>query len=643
MRTLSTLLRRGMAGVGLALLCHAAGAADDAGIKVVLNRQEVFLGESVSMEVQISGATDAPDPDLSAITNASIRLVGSMPQNRSYTTIINGQVQTERFLGRVFYYEVTPAAAGVFRAGPVAAVVRGKRLTHPGTTITVHGVEDQDIVRLSIEASRPAVLVDETFEVTLSIAIQALTGQFASYEPMDPRNPPHLDADYLDPTPIQGLVMPDMQKALDGVLAGGNTPGFTLNQFTRRREMPGIPFLGAGDPFREPARFRFEHKTTVTNNHTCHEYRFPLKFTPKKEGAYTFGPVTFKGNALVSVPTSAKPLFKQFFAVGPAVVVRVVPPPEEGRPPSFIGAVGSNLTAEATLDTQTCNIGDPLTLTLSVSGNANLENVFPLDLPTVPGLSRTFRIIEGVQTQTRERERRFLYTLRPTVAGTVELPPLPVSYYDVVSRSYQTVRTQPLPLRVNETAVLTQTRVLITSDGGDAAMSGARAVLAVAPFNVHPDGARPGSPWIPRWVLLAAVLGPAIFIASKAARPTIAALRRLRTAGRRATALAQAAAAIRAAAESADRGSGAAETGRAVRRYCATRFGIATADRMTPAELRDALVEREVDPSRAGELAALLDEGAAAVFGGVKHSDAGAAAWRERVIAAITAMDRRRA
>jgi hypothetical protein len=635
--------RCGAACLAAGLSALAAHAAGDAGLNVTLNRQELFLGESLLMQVQVSGATDTPNPDLSAITNASIQLQGSAPQNRSYTSIINGQVRTERFQGRIFYYEVMPAAAGVFRAGPVTAVVNGKRLSHPGGQVTVHGVEDQDIVRLGIDASRTAVLVDEPFEVTLSVRLKALQGEFAGYEPMDQRNPPHIEAGYLDPSPIQGLVAPDLQQSLQGLLASGNAPGFTLNQYTRQRDMFSMPFFGMGDPFREPARFRFARETVVTNNHNYHLYRFTLRYTPKQEGAYTFGPATFKGNVLVSASARERPIARQFFAVGPAVVVRVVPPPEEGRPPSFIGAVGSNLTVEATLDTQTCNIGDPLTLTLSVTGNANLENVFPLDLSTVAGLSRNFRIVEGVQTQTRERERRFLYTLRPTAAGTVELPPLPVSYYDVLARTYRTVHTQPLPVRVNETAVLTQTRVLITSDGEtERTLSGAKAVLAVAPFDVRPDGFRPGAPWLPAWVLLTALLAPLLFVASRVAGPAMAAAKRLFAAGRRATALAQATAAIRAAPGAGDARASAAEVVAAVRRYCATRFDIEAAGNMTPAEIREALALKGVDPACAGETARLLEDGAGVIFGGVTHSDAEGAAWRDRMADAIAAMDRRR-
>jgi hypothetical protein len=636
-------LSSGVVGLLLTFLSITAVAADEAGIKIVVNRQEVFLGENFLMEVQVSGATDAPEPDLKSITNASIRLVGNQAQNRTFMSVINGRVQTERFVGRIYYYEITPAASGIFKAGPISAVVNGKRVSHQGTQVTVHGVEEQDTVRLAVEASRTAVLVDEPFTITLVIAIQALKGQFGQYEPLDPRNPPHLDAAYLESNPMQGLVMPDIQKALQSALVAGNAPGFTLNQYTRQRDMFSMPFFDTGDPFREAARFGFQHRSVTTNNRAYHEYRFPLSYTPKVEGTYTFGPVTFKGNALVSVATSQGPLTRQYFAVGPAVVVRVVPPPEEGRPATFIGAVGSNLTVDATLDAQTCNIGDPLTLTLTVTGNANLENVSPLDLASVPEVSRGFRVIEGVQTQTRDRERRFLYTLRPTAAGTIELPSIPVSYYDVASRAYRTVHTQPLPVRVNETAVLSQTRVLISSDNGaNAGLAGAQAVLAVAPFEVHPAGAHPGLPWFPKWVLITIILAPLVFCASLATRPATAALRRLRTLGRRAAALARAASEIRAAASVEDERASAALVGRSVRRYCAIRFNIPAADNMTPAEIEDALVQRGIDPEPAAKLAALLERGASVMFGGTTPSERKGVAWREQVTGVLESIDRRR-
>ena len=60
---------------------------------------------------------------------------------------------------------------------------------------------------------------------------------------------------------------------------------------------------------------------------TYFEYRLELQYTPKEEGDYVFGPVTFKGFIPVSVDESGNADGRDIFAVGRAATVRVVPPP----------------------------------------------------------------------------------------------------------------------------------------------------------------------------------------------------------------------------------------------------------------------------------------------------------------------------
>ena len=71
-------------------------------------------------------------------------------------------------------------------------------------------------------------------------------------------------------------------------------------------------------------------------------------------------------------------------------------PPIQGRPESFAGAVGRGFSLEAAADRSVVQLGDPITLTLTVRGDGNLASIglprLDADGGLLPG---QFRIPEG--------------------------------------------------------------------------------------------------------------------------------------------------------------------------------------------------------------------------------------------------------
>ena len=144
----------------------------------------------------------------------------------------------------------------------------------------------------------------------------------------------------------------------------------------------------------------------------------------------------------------------------------------------------------------TAHVGDPLTLTLKLSGPFTRQNVYPPVLGEQPALTRDFRIYDDtVRREKSEDSLSYLYTVRPTRAGTREFPPIEVSFYDVNARAYRTVRTRPVPVRARESAQVMDTIVLSTATGrvNEAAADTLRDAFIPAPLDMDPEGARPGS------------------------------------------------------------------------------------------------------------------------------------------------------
>ena len=433
-----------------AFLCTSAVAHADVSLNVQPNRTQIYAGESFLLNVVVDGADDGvPAPDVSAL-KAETQLLGSQSQSQRIFQNINGRTTRTETRARLFAFQIKPQTSGVFATGPVLLTFGGRRCEGRGPDVQVTGQEIQDFVVARITASREAVLVDEPFTITLSVAIAALPPPNANFEPIHPANPPRLECAYLGQAEIPGLQTPDLQQVLQGLVSrDARVPAVFINDFqTQGPDLFADPFSDF-NPF-APRRIRFQlARSLVTrSNRAYHDYTVALNYTPKQEGDYTFGPVAFKGPVITGADAKGQPLQRQVSCVGPAVTVRVVPPPETNRPDCFIGSVGTNLTAHAELDGSVCKVGDPLTLTLDVAGAVSLGNMHPPVLNLQSGLTVDFRIYDdNVESTAIPGGKRFRYRVRPIREGTLEFPPIQVAWFDTVSRIYRTVRTQPIPVQ----------------------------------------------------------------------------------------------------------------------------------------------------------------------------------------------------
>lgn len=433
--------------------------AEELNIKATANRNQIYISESFILEITISGSVGPAEVDFTNLKNANIRPLGSRNISNFQITIINGKMNREGFTGFISSYEVTPLASGRFQAGPINVNVGGKLLTDTGPVVTVTDIEKQDRVILSVTASRETALIDEPFSVTLSLKIKCMPGAAAGFEPLFPDNPPALTIPWLDQE-MSGLTGPDLRQLLTGYLAPHwNQPGVTINKFTLASDPFDIGSMFLNEP--RKAKFALPGKTVQINSHPYYEYNLQFDYIPKDEGNYIFGPVIFKGGVPERLDEHGRALPANIFAVGPAGTVRVIPPPDDGRPESYSGAIGSNMAVKASLDTAICNLGDPLTLTLTVSGQVKLDKTHPPKISLQTNLLERFTVYDNtVQSVKKGSCNQYLYTIRPAQAGIFEFPPIETAYYDVVSRSYKKVFTAPIPLQVRRGAEVTEAQII---------------------------------------------------------------------------------------------------------------------------------------------------------------------------------------
>lgn len=493
--------------IATALMLLPAALQGAVTLEVTSSRASVYLGESFNLKLSVNGAdAEIEPPDFASSDPAEIQLLGSHSNSQSSIQIINGRMTRNVFKGREFSYAIKPKNEGLYKTGPIIIVVAGSPIKHNGIAVQVKGVEQQERVIVTVKASSESVLVEEPFSITLCVAVQELPDPYGqSNEPIHASNLPQITADFLEIKESKStLVAPDLNAILNSLIdQSGREPSFAINNY-RARGMGFGSFFNS-DPFEaRPIRFRLPHTKVKINGKHYREYTLKLNYTATGEGEHTFGPVSFKGQVISNVTEQREAVFEDIYTIGGAVTVRVTPPPDQGRPENFIGSVGRNMAATAQFDTTLCKVGDPLTLTLEVTGDISITNLRTPALSLQPDLTKDFRIYdENVKTETLPKGKRFTYRVRPTVAGTLEFPPIKIAYYDTDARAYKTITTEPLPIQAEAT-----TQVVSMEDATAGGVIEVRKTMPMpSGITLTPDGIQPSSLIPEKKLLLPLLLG----------------------------------------------------------------------------------------------------------------------------------------
>ena len=130
-------------------------------------------------------------------------------------------------------------------------------------------------------------------------------------------------------------------------------------------------------------------------------------------------------------------------------VVVALDPPVEGRPADFAGAVG-DYTVTAVVDTTRARVGDPLVLTLRVSGKGNVKLLPrpPLTIPWATSVPADERVSVDSASLIVRGAKEFDWVLTPRRAGPQELPPIRYAFWEPTGRVYQIATTAPETLTI---------------------------------------------------------------------------------------------------------------------------------------------------------------------------------------------------
>lgn len=181
---------------------------------------------------------------------------------------------------------------------------------------------------------------------------------------------------------------------------------------------------------------------------------------PQQTGKLEIPSIDFEGVVGVRTQRSMDP-FDMFFNGGtgyvdvrkvistPKLSVNVSPLPS-GKPASFMGGVGE-FAIKSSVSTTELKTNEAVTLKLEISGVGNMKLIsapevgFPQDFETYdPKIDNKFSLTRSGLSGKKVIE----YLAIPRHAGTFTIPPIEFSYFDLKTKSYKTLATEPYELHV---------------------------------------------------------------------------------------------------------------------------------------------------------------------------------------------------
>lgn len=190
-------------------------------------------------------------------------------------------------------------------------------------------------------------------------------------------------------------------------------------------------------------------------------YVFTKVLLPQRAGRLRLDPVVVSANLAVGRVRTNSLLnpymldYKRMSVQSEPVELVVLPLPEEGRPAEFYGLVGK-YTIEASASPTKVSVGDPITVTIRIGGNPYLKPVQWPQLDQVPELTRSFKIPAEKASPIQENGFKvFTQTLRANSDAVKQVPPIPLAYFDSQAGRYVVAKTDPIPLEVSPTRILT--------------------------------------------------------------------------------------------------------------------------------------------------------------------------------------------
>jgi hypothetical protein len=439
-------------GAVLALFACALGllgaaAPDLLKLELAIESQDIYLDQPVVFQITVHGTDQAEPADLAAVaTDFTVQFLGAQPNSSTQISFVNGRynrvVKTQTRLS----YRLTPKRAGQLTI-PSFLVRAGNRqaMTQP-VPVRVREVDAAPApaaggaapgsITFHMALSKDTACVGEPVLVTWTWTVGARLGGGIDFEL------PLFEQEAFDFPDAQPDVDPRLQGRYQELRLPNGRRLLTLQtpRRTATGEVADITFSQVIIP-RQAGTFTLPKSTVVCEVPTGVQQ-------PSRRRSGPFGDPFFDGFF------GQRETYRRTAVVSNEPTLTVRPLPEQGRPPGFAGHVGQyrmHVTAEPT----EINVGDPITLTIELSGPPYLDKVEGPDLDSHEELIRGFRVSPAEPGTLQDGVKVFKRVLRAKNAEVTAIPALRLPYYDSEAQEYRVAESAAIPLTVKAVKVVT--------------------------------------------------------------------------------------------------------------------------------------------------------------------------------------------
>jgi hypothetical protein len=418
--------------ISIALLIAAAcvdfARADSPSVTAVLSNSEATVGETVELQIKVTGPGDARPPEEISIDGLEIHSTGTSRQFEIHNFSTSSSV--------TYNYTILPLRAGRFTIPPQTVNAGGKVLRTPELALNVADVPGQQT------KTRPGR--------------SAQGGQSQSTNAND--------------LVFAELVVPKKTAYVGEIVPVQIRMGFDARVHPRLTEPPDI----TGQGFTAQKLEQSSQNLETINGKPFEVVTFKTAIAAARAGKFEIGPVKAKAQVVVprrrNAPRGRSPFdlfdlddpfsdpffsnpFAQFgerrdIQISSDPVALEVKPLPPNAPPSFSGAIGS-FTMATDAKPKSVQVGDPITVTSTISGRGNFDRVnAPLieddrgwhKYPPSSKFKQDDEVgISGTKT--------FEMVVSPN-ENKQSLPALAFSYFDPAKEHYVTLHSEPTAITV---------------------------------------------------------------------------------------------------------------------------------------------------------------------------------------------------
>jgi hypothetical protein len=413
----------------------------------------VYYGDTINARLVLKTAGEKlPTPSTPTASNpdnsCSIQISEAPSVSQSSNVqIINGKRTVSSNVSYIWDASISPNSTNDVKNISFEVIVGGETYTarlEPVTIIPPSVVSPfSPFVQVELSSDKTNVICEDSFRITATIRLKAITVDGKAKSPISNRAIPHLTLPHLDEK-LEGIrLLAGEPNELNNYLTSSGF-GFSINNYVSSN---GFGF------FSSPTLSVFNIPNTISpiDGTNFITYSWTTIYKAKNSGTILFKPISLRGKIIFEPAKDSYCLTPHLFLVSEPLKITINEPPLEGRPASFIGAISDKLKAETSLDTQNCKEGDPITLTLKLENVENPLSVTPPKLDELDGFKNNFRAFGEIKATPNEADKNatFEYSIRPITSGTIEVPAIELGYYNLTTNQYATITTIPVPIRVD--------------------------------------------------------------------------------------------------------------------------------------------------------------------------------------------------